>query len=138
MFAAASTFAQSATAPARDATLKDVVGDVRVELAQTQRPAQPGAPLSVNERIVTGPTGSAAFVARDGTAVSVGPNTTVTLSKFEFNSTTQSGSFALDLLRGTVRIATGLVAKINPDRFTVTTPTSLVGVRGTDFIVEAF
>jgi hypothetical protein len=130
------------SSPARDATFKGVAGDVRVVpgdgRAEGQRQAQPGAPLSASERIVTGPDGSAAFVARDGTMVSVGPNTSVALSRFEFDSTTQRGRFALDLLRGTVRVVTGLRAGAGPDRFSVTTPTSTVGVRGTDFIVEVF
>jgi hypothetical protein len=140
--AAQSSAAAASTAPARDATFKGVAGDVRVVpgdgRVEGQRQAQPGAPLSASERIVTGPDGSAAFVARDGTVVSVGPNTSVALSRFEFDSTTQRGRFALDLLRGTVRVVTGLRASAGPDRFSVTTPTSTIGVRGTDFIVEVF
>jgi hypothetical protein len=43
----------------------------------------------------------------------------------------------LDLLQGSVRVVTGLLAKVNPERFKVRTPTAVVGVRGTDFIVDA-
>jgi hypothetical protein len=133
---------EAVASPARDATFKGVVGDVRVVSGdgrtEGQRLVQPGAPLSASERIVTGPDGTAAFVARDGTMVSVGPNTSVALSRFEFDSTTQRGRFALNLLRGSVRVVTGLRTNTSPDRFSVTTPTSIVGVRGTDFIVEAF
>ena len=66
----------------------------------------------------------------------MGPNTTMDLSKFQFDATTQEGNFLLDLLQGSVRVVTGLLAPINPDLFKVQTPTSVVGVRGTDFIVE--
>ena len=45
-------------------------------------------------------------------------------------------NFLLDLLQGSVRVVTGVLAKVNPDLFRVQTPTSVVGVRGTDFIVE--
>lgn len=40
------------------------------------------------------------------------------------------------LLRGTMRMITGLVAKLNPSRVAITTSTLTLGIRGTDFIVE--
>jgi hypothetical protein len=58
------------------------------------------------------------------------------LRQIQFDSTTQQGNFLLDLLRGSVRVVTDLLAKVNPELFKVQTPTSVVGVRGTDFIVE--
>jgi hypothetical protein len=58
------------------------------------------------------------------------------LSKLQFDSTTQNGSMALSLLQGTIRVVTGLLGKLHPEQVNITTPTSVVGVRGTDFIVE--
>ena len=49
------------------------------------------------------------------------------------------GDSAVDgpvLLRGSLRMATGLIAKVKPEQVKVTTPTTVIGVRGTDFIVE--
>ena len=69
--------------------------------------------------------------------LTLGPNTTADLSKFQYNSTTQEGSFAMNLLQGSVRVVTGLLAKLTPSMFNITPPPSVVGVRGTDFIVEA-
>ena len=85
----------------------------------------------------TGRNGAASLTLKDGTVLVMGPDTTVDLTRFQFDTTTQKGHFALDLLQGSVRVITGLLAKINPDLFKVSTPTSVVGVRGTDFIVEA-
>ena len=42
----------------------------------------------------------------------------------------------VSLLRGSLRMATGLIAKVKPEQVKVTTPTTVIGVRGTDFIVE--
>ena len=39
-------------------------------------------------------------------------------------------------LDGSLRMATGLSAKVTPEQVKVTTPTTVIGVRGTDFIVE--
>ena len=145
LLAAPLSHAQNA-APAevpRAGTFKQVQGETWVGNATgtttntaQRRATQPGDGLCEAERVSTGASGSATIVLKDGTALTVGPNSTVDLSRFQFDSTTQKGNFLLDLLQGSVRVVTGLLAKVNPDLFKVQTPTSVVGVRGTDFIVE--
>lgn len=125
-----------AATDARIGTFKQVQGDTWVSGAGNRRTPQPGDGLRETERVGTGSNGSATLVLRDGTALTVGPNSVLDLSRFEFDATTQKGHFLLDLLQGSVRVVTGLLAKVNPDLFKVQTPTSVVGVRGTDFIVE--
>ena len=44
-----------------------------------------------------------------------------------------NSSTILSLLKGGLRIITGLVAKQNPDMYKVNTPAGTIGVRGTDF-----
>lgn len=145
MWSASLCHAQTAPVPAappgeqaspRAGTFKQVQGDTWVGTAATRRAPQPGDGLRETERLNTGANGSAVIVLRDGTALTVGPNSAVDLSRFQFDTTTHQGSFLLDLLQGSVRVVTGLLAKINPDLFKVQTPTTVVGVRGTDFIVE--
>ena len=120
----------------RAGTFKQVQGDTWVGTAgQRQRP-QPGDGMRVAEPLHTGPDGAASILLKDGTVLTVGPNSTVDLRRFQFDSTTQEGHFALDLIKGSVRVITGLLARMNPELFKVHTPTSVVGVRGTDFIVE--
>jgi hypothetical protein len=128
--------AAAPAASARAGTFKQVQGQAWVGRAEPRRAAQPGDGLAETDRLSTGTDGSATIVLKDGTALTVGPNSTVDLSRFQFDSTTQQGHLLLDLLRGSVRVVTGLLARINPERFQVQTPTSVVGVRGTDFIVE--
>jgi hypothetical protein len=92
--------------------------------------------VQVSDRLTTGKTGAATITLKDGTILTMGPDTTMDLSQFAFDSTTQNGNFLLDLLQGSVRVVTGLLGKVNPELFKVKTPTSVVGVRGTDFIVQ--
>ena len=139
----ASLGAQAQTAPAaqvadapRIGTFKQVEGETWVGPAGARQAVAPGAGVDVAQRVSTGATGAATITLKDGTVLTMGPNTTMDLSKFQFNATTQEGNFLLDLLQGSVRVVTGLLARINPDLFKVQTPTSVVGVRGTDFIVE--
>jgi hypothetical protein len=122
---------------ARVGTFKQLKGEV-VQMRGSER-LSPGAGTALREgdRIRTGAGSAAGIVLKDGTVLTVGPDSTVDLSRFQFDSTTHQGSFLLDLLQGSVRVVTGLLARLNPDRFQVRTPTAVVGVRGTDFIVEA-
>ncbi len=142
LLAAPASHAQTAAAaePVRAGTFKQVQGEAWVGSpggqATQRRTPQPGDGLREAERVSTGASGAATIVLKDGTALTVGPNSTVDLSRFQFDSTTQKGNFLLDLLQGSVRVVTGVLAKVNPDLFKVQTPTSVVGVRGTDFIVE--
>lgn len=132
---AASAPAAASSAP-RIGTFKQVEGDIWIGRADTRRTPASGDGVRVAERVSTGQTGAATLILKDGTVLTMGPNTTMDLSRFQFDSTTQQGNFLLDLLQGSVRVVTGLLARINPDLFKVSTPTSVVGVRGTDFIVE--
>jgi hypothetical protein len=120
----------------RSGTLKTVTGDVRLSQGGTGQVAQEGSGLQQADRIVTGPDASATFTLKDGTVISVGPNSTLDLVKVKFDTTTQQGSVMLSLLQGTIRVVTGWLSKLHPEQVKVITPTSVVGVRGTDFIVE--
>ncbi|MEX1168126.1 MAG: FecR domain-containing protein [Hydrogenophaga sp.] len=121
---------------ARAGTFKQVQGETWVGSAADRRPAVSGEGVQASQRISTGKTGAATLTLKDGTVLTMGPNSTMDLSAFEFNATTQEGNLLLDLLQGSVRVVTGLLGKANPEKFKVKTPTSVVGVRGTDFIVE--
>lgn len=141
--AAQAAFPAVAPAPASPAltagrigTFKQVEGEAWAGRSGARRAAEPGAGVAVSERLSTGRSGAATIALKDGTVLTMGPDTTLDLSHFQFDSTTHDGHFVLDLLQGTLRVVTGLVARFNPDRFRVSTPTSVVGVRGTDFIVE--
>ncbi len=120
----------------RSGTLKTVHGPVQVTKGDAQREAVPGGGVAEAERIVTGPQGSAVLLLRDGTQITVGPNSQVDITRFQFDATTQSGSLTVQVLLGTIRMVTGLLGKLQPENVKVQTPSSTVSVRGTDFIVE--
>ena len=120
----------------RNGTLKSVRGDVKLVQGQSVRAAEVGGGVQEADRIVTGRNASTTLTLKDGTIVTIGPKTTLELTKIQFDPTTQDGSLALNLLRGTLRMVTGLIGKLHPRQVNITTPTSVIGVRGTDFIVE--
>jgi hypothetical protein len=120
----------------RSGTLKSVVGEVYVTKGQERREAKSGGGVSETERIVTGADGIAVLLLRDGTQLTVGPNSQVDLTRFQFDATTQTGGLVVRVILGTIRMVTGILGKLAPENVKVMTPSSTVSVRGTDFIVE--
>jgi len=86
--------------------------------------------------VSTGADSSASMVLRDGTTLVLGANSRVNLKDFSFNSTTQEGNLLVSVLRGSMRMLTGLIGKTRPESVNITTPTSTIGILGTDFIVQ--
>ena len=129
--------AEVAGKPMRAGIAKVVGGEVRVLGAQGMHTLEPGDAVFSGDRLVSGKYGLASVVLRDGTTLVLGNNSQLQIQKFAFDATTADGSILVELLRGSIRVLTGLISKINPDAVQVKTSTLLVGVRGTDFIVEA-
>lgn len=120
----------------RSGTFKSVQGEVTVVNGEARRAAVVGAGLHETERVLTGADGMTSLVLKDGTVLSIGNNSTLDLSRFKFDFTTHEGNVLVSLLRGSMRMVTGLIAKFKPEDVKVITPTTVIGVRGTDFIVE--
>jgi len=129
--------AEPAADPApRAGTAKLVKGQVSVTDGARERPLAAGDGLSARDTVVTGADSSASFVLRDGTVIVVGPASRMELREFAFDATTYQGNMVVGVLRGTMRMVSGLIRKNRPDAVSIETPTALIGIRGTDFIVD--
>lgn len=134
---AQTTASSDVSAEQRAGTMKSVRGDVRLLSSDgAARPAAPGDAVSPIDRIVTGTDSAASVVLRDGTSMVVGPSSRLDVKQFHFDSTTQEGGMLVSLLKGSLRMITGLIGKTHPDAVRVETQTAVIGIRGTDFIVE--
>jgi hypothetical protein len=137
--AAAAPVSSAPAAPEQRAgTIKSVRGDVRLQSrdATDAHAASAGEAVQPIDRILTGADSGASLVMRDGTAIVVGPSSRLDVKDFRFDSTTEDGGLVVALLRGSLRMATGLIGKTHPEAVHVETPTAVIGIRGTDFIVE--
>ncbi len=131
------TLAQAESTPSFAGTLKDIIGTVQVVRGeQAPMVAKSGMKVLINDEILTGKDASVGVVLVDGTRLSIGANSQTRMSEVAFNGTTQEGNILIKLYRGTLRMITGLIAANNPQAVKVVTPTSVVGIRGTDFIVQ--
>jgi hypothetical protein len=96
-----------------------------------------GQPVRVGDVVRTGGDGRVGITLTDDTLLAAGPNSELVLSEFAFNATTQEGGMLVSLWRGTLAMVTGLLAKRAPEKVNVQTRTVVLGVRGTEFIVDA-
>jgi hypothetical protein len=124
--------------------LADNVGQIKISsgAAYIERMGQRlaaivGTNVEAADTIVTGADGSAGITFNDNSRLSVGPNSTLAISRFNFNPTTHEGNIDSSLKRGTLSVVSGKLAKRSPDAMTVSTPSTILGVRGTEFVVHA-
>lgn len=118
------------------ARVKQSVGAASVERGAQQLKASPGLPLLPGDRLVTGKDGRMSVTFIDNTRFAVGPNSQVSVSQFQYDRTRQTGTFVTQVDRGSLAVVSGKIAKSNRDAMRVRTPNTLLGVRGTKFIVE--
>src|SRR5687768_8927261 len=117
--------------------VKTAKGSVHAERAGAQIPLSPGSRVNQGDRIVTGTDGYLGITMRDDTLLTLGPRGVLALDKYGFDPKTHDGNFLATLTRGVLSVVTGLIAKRSPADFAVKTRISTMGVRGTEFIVEA-
>ena len=111
-------------------------GDVRIERAGGKVAAAVGAAVQASDVIVTGADGLAGITFTDNSLVSLGPNSRYSIDKYRFDSTTHQGEFESSLSKGRLAAISGKMVKQSPEAMKVRTPSAIMGVRGTEFIVQ--
>ena len=119
------------------AHVKVVKGSVMVERAGRSVPATVGMGLQERDTVVTGKDGSVGITFQDDSLLSAGPGSTLAIDRFQFNPTTHAGTFDTTLRTGTLAVVSGKIAKQSGDAMRVRTPSTVLGVRGTEFLVRA-
>jgi hypothetical protein len=124
------------TAIADIGRIKRVKGTASVERGGETLSATPGMVLEKQDVLVTGPDSRVSVTFIDNSRFSAGPDSRIVLETFDFDTTTHEGAFVSRVERGTLGIVSGQIAKQTPDAMRIHTPTSILGVRGTKFLVE--
>jgi hypothetical protein len=116
--------------------VKVTSGAAHIQRGAERLPIMVGARVRVSDTVVTGGDGSVGITFTDNTLLSAGPNSVLVLEHYAFNSTTHDGKFDARLNRGSLAVVSGKIAKQSPDAMVIKTPSSLLGVRGTEFLVK--
>jgi len=111
-------------------------GDVAIDRGGQTIAGGVGARLQTEDVIRTGADGSVGITMSDNSLLSAGPNSVLALDRYAFDATTNQGQFDTSLRRGSLSVVSGRIAKQSADAMTVRTPTAILGVRGTEFVVS--
>ena len=103
-------------------------------LEEERKLVEAGYKIIQNHTIETDRIGKAQMLLIDGTAFTVGPNSSVTLDRFIYNPETAEGSLEVTS-RGLLRLVGGKVTKKKPA--IIKTNSATVGIRGGITIVES-
>ena len=134
---ALSAFLVTSVSAADIGQIKVSNGQVTVERKGESRPGIVGTRLESSDVVRTGAAGSVGITMADNSLLSAGPNSILSLDRFDFDPTSNQGRFDAQLQKGSLAVISGRIAKQSPEAMTVRTPSTILGVRGTEFVVAA-
>jgi len=83
--------------------------------------------------IITTANSKAGITFKDDTKVQITEHSRLVIDNFVYDSERKTGRLGIKMALGTIKYASGQIAKNDPQQVIVTTPTATIGVRGTDF-----
>lgn len=135
----------SSAASAEIGRIKSTIGPASVQRGEAHIPASIGQELMPGDWLETGKEGRMSLTFVDDTRFSVGPDSRIALTKFDYDPTSQKGSFIAEVERGSIAVVSGRITKTRcgdqPQGSAVNcgmevkTPDSTLGIHGTRFIV---
>jgi hypothetical protein len=112
-----------------------ILGTMEIVRGGTSEPATIGAPVFSGDQLRTGGNDQAKVVFQDDSVLDLAPGTEVLLVKQVFERTGHRLESRLRLSKGKLRAWVGEAYRGPRSRYEVETPTAIIAVRGTEFIV---
>ena len=104
-----------------------------IQRSKTTLTGAKGTGVEMEDAIKTNQ-GKVGITFADNTRVQVNENSKLVIDDFVYDPKNKgAGKLALNMAGGTVRYASGAIAKNNPSKVAINTPTATIAVRGTDF-----
>lgn len=136
LWAVMSGWSGAALAADRIGLIKVASGDVVILRGGAEVPATPGTALEESDVIRTGDNSAVGMTFTDNSRMSLGPNSELALTSYAFSRPGQPDSFEARLNNGSLTAASGRIAKSRPLAMRVLTPTTVLGVKGTEFALR--
>ena len=115
--------------------LTEVTGPTQITRSKNKIEGKAEVGVEMNDTIET-LKGKAGITFEDGTKVMCTEFSKLTIDEFVYDPSSGKGKLAMKASLGTVRYASGLIAKNSREDIKVKTPTASVSVRGTDFAMS--
>lgn len=103
-----------------------------IQRAKTTLTGAKGTGVEMNDAIKT-QQGKVGITFEDNTRVQVNENSKLVIDDFVYDPKSKAGKLGAKIALGTVRYASGQIAKNSPQNVALNTPTATIAVRGTDF-----
>ena len=111
-------------------------GEAYVVQGVDRRPVSVGDHLNEGVVVETGRDGSIGVTMRDGTLLSIGPNSRFVIEEYTFAPVEAEYSLLTRVLRGTLIYFSGDIGRMAPENVRIETPLGIVGTRGTRVAVR--
>ena len=115
---------------------KIVKGTVFVIRGSARTQIKVGDPLQQHDVFETGADGSVGITFTDNTSFSIGPNSHVAIDTYFFDPKNLKGNLLAQIKKGTMMVRTGELTRQHPGSVKIKTPRTVLGVRGTTFVVS--
>ena len=104
-----------------------------IQRSKTTLPGTKGTGVEMEDAVKTSQ-GKVGITFADDTKVQINEGSRLVIDDFVYDPKNKgAGKLALNIAGGTVRYASGAIAKNNPSKVAINTPTATIAVRGTDF-----
>jgi hypothetical protein len=128
--------AQAALAGDTIGYVKTMTGKASVVRAGMEQNLSVGAALYEDDTLKTGKDSSLGVTMKDGTMLSAGPETELLLDKYAYAPKSGQLGFVARVSQGTLDFVSGMLGKLAPESVAIETPTGVIGMRGTHFVVR--
>ncbi len=116
--------------------IKVASGDVSILRAGQTLVAKAGTPLEEGDLVETGANSAVGMTFSDNSRMSLGPKSSLMLESYAYQSAGRRDGFDARLKNGSLTAASGNIAKSRPLAMRVLMPTTVLGVKGTEFAVR--
>ena len=116
--------------------VKNLTGEATVTTNGDIIGAKVGTPIYQNSVLNTRAQSSLGITLKDATIISLGPETEFAIDEFVYAPAKNKLKLSCRLTKGSLNYISGIIAKLQPDAVTVTTPSANIGVRGTKFVAR--
>ena len=116
--------------------LRKVTGSGTIMRDGQQIIAKDGIRIKMGDKLITGKNGALGVIFTDNTRISLGANSEINIDQYAFQPAQGKFAFLTELIQGTALYISGAIGKLSPKSVKFKTPTAIVGVGGTRFLVK--
>jgi hypothetical protein len=116
--------------------VKKLSGDVFAQDSKMMKKLSIGHKVQEYDVIITKQNSSVGMIFEDGTMVSLGENSVLSINKYLFRPSLKEFSFDIDMRKGLATYESGKMGKLAPESVKFRIPEGTIGIRGTKFYVE--